>query len=109
MPGRVQNEYTVLPEGKESGLQSPECVVERAAAEEQDDWLAVVEWLPTRSREDLSAIDVEIHYLSAYDLFGGAKAVFEIHFDIPDIFEPHRQPDHILGNSGCDQRIRVDT
>ncbi len=60
-------------------------------------------------RYQVFAVDVEIHDLGARDLLGSTKAVFKVHFDVPDIFKTHRQPDHILRNSGRDQRIGIDT
>ena len=64
-------------------------MIQRAAAQEQDDRLAVVEWFPAGSCENLFAVDIEVHILGARDLPGGTKTVFEIHFDIPDIFKAH--------------------
>ena len=61
MSGCIQNEHGVVSEGKEAGLQSPECMVQGAAAEEQDNRLAVVEWLPAGGCKNLLAINFKIH------------------------------------------------
>lgn len=61
MAGSIQSEDRIVPEGEETGLQTPERMVQTAAAEKQDNRLAVIEWPPTGARKNLLAINVEIH------------------------------------------------
>ncbi len=61
VPGKVRHQYAVVPEGKKPRMQSPECVVQAAAVQENNRRKFVVEFLAAGGRKGTLSVNVEIH------------------------------------------------